>query len=148
MSTPLFGLASEQFVLLTTFRRTGEAVSTPVWVAPDGDLLVTTDPASGKVKRLRHTATVRLTACSMSGAVAAGAEPVAALAAVHSDAETLAALDRALERKYGLRYRAIRAGQRLRGTAGKSVAVVVTAAPVETQSQTESQTPTEAPAQS
>ena len=50
----LAGLADERFVSLTTFRRTGEPVSTPVWIAANGtDLIVTTPKESGKVKRRR-----------------------------------------------------------------------------------------------
>jgi PPOX class probable F420-dependent enzyme len=33
-------LPSSNYVSLTTFRRTGVPVSTPVWAAPDGDTLV------------------------------------------------------------------------------------------------------------
>ena len=44
------------YVSLTTFRRTGVPVRTPVWAAPDGaTLVVWTRTDSGKVKRLRHT---------------------------------------------------------------------------------------------
>ncbi len=49
-------VAGERFVSLTTFRRDGTPVATPVWIARDGDALVVTTPAdSGKVKRLRST---------------------------------------------------------------------------------------------
>lgn len=127
-NTPLSELAAQPCVLLTTFRRTGEGVGTPVWLARDGDrLLITTDAASGKVKRLRHTERVQLVPCSMSGVVQQGAEPVTAVAAVHEDAETLAALEAALLGKYGFRYRMIRLGKRLRRNAGASVALVVSA---------------------
>ena len=45
-------LGREKFVSLTTFRRSGDAVSTPVWIAQDGDaLVVTTTEQTGKVKR-------------------------------------------------------------------------------------------------
>ena len=54
----LANLAQEEFVSLTTYRRSGAAVSVPVWIAPatdaSGGLLVTTTEPSGKVKRLRH----------------------------------------------------------------------------------------------
>lgn len=36
----LIALGDERFVSLTTFRRTGERVSTPVWIARDQDTLV------------------------------------------------------------------------------------------------------------
>jgi hypothetical protein len=46
----LLRLADERFVSLTTFRKSGEEVSTPVCIARDGrDLLVTTPADMGKV---------------------------------------------------------------------------------------------------
>jgi hypothetical protein len=121
-------LADETYVSLTTFRKSGDAVATPVWIVADGDrLLVTTAPSSGKVKRLGHTARVELTACDMRGALTKGAETVSATAVVRSDAETLAALDVALAKKYGAKYKAIRLAQKVRGTAGQSVVVEVNA---------------------
>ena len=128
MTSALLALGSEQFVLLTTFRTTGDPVKTPVWIVPGaGRLLVTTGGTSGKVKRLRHTARVELTPCNARGAVGAGAVTVTAQALVHSDPDTLAALDAALLAKYGLQYRAIRAAQRLRRSTGDTVALVITA---------------------
>lgn len=117
-------LANETYVSLTTFRKSGDAVSTPVWIVADGDrLLVTTAPSSGKVKRIRHTDRVELTPCDMRGAVADGAETVIATAVVRDDAEALEAMDAALQKKYGAKYTAIRLAQKVRGTAGQSVAV-------------------------
>lgn len=45
-ATSLRALADEAFVSLTTFRRSGEGVATPVWVIadPDGDGLVVMTP--------------------------------------------------------------------------------------------------------
>ena len=49
------------YVSLTTFRRTGVPVSTPVWAAPDGDTLVVwTRADSGKRKHPLPPATRRL----------------------------------------------------------------------------------------
>ena len=128
MTSALLALGAEEFVLLTTFRKTGDPVKTPVWIVPgSGRLLVTTSGASGKVKRLRHTARIELTPCNARGAARIGAVTVTAQALVHSDADTLAALDAALLAKYGLKYRAIRASQRLRRTTSETVALVITA---------------------
>ncbi|TFD29850.1 PPOX class F420-dependent oxidoreductase [Cryobacterium cryoconiti] len=128
MTSALLALGAEEYVLLTTFRKTGDPVKTPVWIVPGTDrLLVSTGGASGKVKRLRHTARIELTPCHARGAVRAGAVTVAAQALVHSDADTLAALDAALLAKYGLKYRAFRAAQRLRRSTDDSVALVITA---------------------
>ncbi len=61
-------LPTSRYVSLTTFRRTGDAVATPVWAAPDGaDLVVWTRADSGKVKRLRHTSRVTVAPCDVRG---------------------------------------------------------------------------------
>jgi len=47
-------LADARNISLTTYRRDGRAVATPVWFALDGaNILVWTDAASGKAKRIR-----------------------------------------------------------------------------------------------
>jgi uncharacterized protein len=76
--TSLLPLADSRFVSLTTFRRSGAAVSTPVWVGRDGGSLVVLTPVgSGKVKRLRDDPRVELRPCGRFGRVADGVEPVA-----------------------------------------------------------------------
>ncbi|MCR2791886.1 PPOX class F420-dependent oxidoreductase [Microbacterium sp. zg.Y625] len=126
MPAALSDLVDSEYVLLTTFRKTGVGVGTPVWAAPDGDeLLVTTGGESGKVKRLRHSARVTLTPCDVHGNVAEGAPTVEATAVVRTDDETMARLDRALKAKYGMKYTMIRAAQKVRRTTGSSVAVVI-----------------------
>jgi len=100
---PTLDLAGEQFVSLTTFRRDGTPVPTPVWIAQDGDALVVTTPAgTGKVKRLRHDPRVELRTCNRRGTVPDGAVPTSGVA------EVLAPQPRhpeALRRKYGVQYR-------------------------------------------
>ncbi|NUP25633.1 MAG: PPOX class F420-dependent oxidoreductase, partial [Nocardia sp.] len=54
-------LAQAKYVSLTTYKKDGTPVGTPVWVAPDGDLLlVWTNPDSWKVKRIRRNPDVTL----------------------------------------------------------------------------------------
>lgn len=126
MDLDLSRVAGAEYVLLTTYRKSGEPVGTPVWIAPDGgELLVTTGAASGKVKRLRHTPRVTLAPCDARGRVVAGAEPVEASAVVRDDEETRARLDRALERKYGVKYRMLRATRKLKRTPDTSVPLVI-----------------------
>jgi PPOX class probable F420-dependent enzyme len=88
----LADLAREEFVSLTTYRRSGAAVSVPVWIAPatdaSGGLLVTTTERSGKVKRLRHDRRVQLRPCDRRGAVALDAPTVSAQPEMFSDCET------------------------------------------------------------
>ncbi|WP_245588754.1 MULTISPECIES: PPOX class F420-dependent oxidoreductase [Actinoalloteichus] len=63
-------LGAARYLAVTTFRRSGQPVVTPVWLARDGDALVVWTVAdSGKVKRIRHTPTVRLAPCDVRGRV-------------------------------------------------------------------------------
>ncbi len=93
--------AASRYVSFTTFRRTGEAVPTPVWIAPDGDDLVfiSEDPA-GKLKRLRNNPAVELRPCSIRGEVADGAPTWRGTATVHRDQASIARARAATGRKY------------------------------------------------
>jgi hypothetical protein len=85
-SHTLAHLAAEKYVRLTTFRRDGTPVPTPVWVIGDGtDLLVATGATSGKVKRLRHTPRVLLAPCDQRGRVREGTTDVEAVATIVAD---------------------------------------------------------------
>ncbi|GGE88234.1 PPOX class F420-dependent oxidoreductase [Mycetocola zhadangensis] len=109
----LTALSVEPYILLTTFRASGAPVSTPVWVAGGlGGLLVTTSGASGKVKRIRRNSSVELTACDRTGTVSERATIVRATGFVVDDPESRQIIEEALERKYGDRYRAVRAARR------------------------------------
>ncbi|SCE85133.1 PPOX class F420-dependent oxidoreductase [Micromonospora mirobrigensis] len=66
--TDLDRLAAEKYVLLTTFRKDGRAVPTPVWAVRDGDALaVWTVSDSGKVKRIRRDGRVTVAPCDVRG---------------------------------------------------------------------------------
>jgi PPOX class probable F420-dependent enzyme len=81
--TPLLSLSGARFVSLTTFRGSGERVSTPVWIGRDGDALVVLTPAgSGKARRLRRDPRVELAPCGRFGKVEAGVVPIAGTAEV------------------------------------------------------------------
>lgn len=101
MPSDLDVLNAQRYVSLTTFRRTGAPVSTPVWIARDGAelVVVTVDPA-GKLKRLAHTARVELRPCNPRGRVPEGAPTYAGTAVVVRTPEGVAAVKRALARKY------------------------------------------------
>jgi hypothetical protein len=61
-------IESAKYLALTTYRRDGTAVSTPVWFASDGRrLLVWTDATSGKVRRIRSNPRVMAAACDVRG---------------------------------------------------------------------------------
>lgn len=59
-----------KYISLTTFRKDGRGVATPVWFAESGGrLYVMTRGDSPKIKRLRRSPRVRVAPCTMSGRV-------------------------------------------------------------------------------
>lgn len=100
MTTALDVLGQADYVLLTTFKKDGTPVSTPVWVVRHGDeLRVWTAPDAGKVKRIRRTSNVQVAPCGMRGKPHGA--PVDAVAAELSQSQADQVLD-ALVQKYGL----------------------------------------------
>src|SRR6266567_1171406 len=99
-NSSLGDLGAARYVLLTTFRKDGTAVPTPVWVARDGaELLVFTAPNAGKVKRIRRDGAVRIGPCTMRG------RPTGADVPAHARVLDSAGADRTLKliaRKYGV----------------------------------------------
>jgi len=77
-------IADEKYVLITTFRKSGDAVASPVWIAAVGGGAAgfTTEDNSGKVKRIRNNPRVTLQPCSMKGTPKEGAAVVEATAEV------------------------------------------------------------------
>jgi len=91
-------LAEERYVSLTTFRKDGTPVSTPVWVAGDeeGRLLVWTAAESWKVKRIRRDHHVRVAPCTGLGKERGDA--IEAQAEIVPDVDLVQELE---QRKYG-----------------------------------------------
>ena len=96
------GLRHGRYVSLTTFRKDGTGVATPVWYAVDGDeLYVWTRADSWKVKRLRRDSRVVVTACDVRGRVAEGATRAEGTARLLDD---LKGVRKLLSRKYGVQF--------------------------------------------
>ncbi|MGO4600846.1 PPOX class F420-dependent oxidoreductase [Terrabacter sp. 2YAF2] len=101
----LHNLGGERFVLLTTYRRNGEPVATPVWVLPDaGAAIVSTPEGAGKLKRLRQDPRVTVQPCDRRGNVDAGAPVVEGRAEIITDSAASEAVNRRLARKYGIEF--------------------------------------------
>lgn len=96
-------LENEKYMLLTTFRRDGTPVSTPVWIVAleNGTLGFTTSSASGKAKRLAHTNRVTVQASDVRGRVKPQSTPIDATARLVSGTEYLAIKQR-VHAKYGI----------------------------------------------
>ena len=107
-------LAHERYISLTTFKRDGTAVSTPVWVVSDDGrrLLVWSGARTWKVRRLRRNPKVLVAPANFHG-VERG-DRVTGRARVVEDP----GLDLLLEHKYGWQKRLVdRLNRRSSGTA-------------------------------
>ncbi|WP_019073899.1 PPOX class F420-dependent oxidoreductase [Streptomyces hokutonensis] len=117
-------LASGKYLLVTTFRRDGREVPTPVWVVRDGDALgIWTVTDSGKVKRTRNRADVLVGECDLRGNPLSEQVPGRAVLLDAAQTQRYRGLVR---RKYGLTGWLTVLGSRLRrGTEG-SVGIRIT----------------------
>ncbi|MGW6539169.1 PPOX class F420-dependent oxidoreductase [Streptomyces sp. NPDC055051] len=114
-------LAASRYVLLTTFRRDGRAVPTPVWVMRDGDRLAVWSAAdAGKVKRIRNGGRVTVAPCDWRGTPKGEAVP--GVAELPAERDTVHYLD-LMKRKYGLVARVGLLGGRLRGAGHRTVGI-------------------------
>lgn len=125
-------IASDRYVAITTYRRSGEPVAVPVWIVglPDGRAGFTTDGTSGKVKRIANRSDVVLRPCDLRGKVADDAPATEAVASVAEPGSAdFEAVIGGLRGKYGIQYTAIDVGnwfKRRIGRAPGTVAVVLT----------------------
>lgn len=115
-------LDGARFIALTTFRRSGAPVSTPVLFVADGDrLLVRTARDTGKLKRIRHTPTVHVAPSDSRG------RPLGPAVAGHAHILGPQAVTPTLERLHG-KHRIVgpvfSAIRRLRGQQDVIVAIV------------------------
>ncbi|MCP3819161.1 PPOX class F420-dependent oxidoreductase [Streptomyces sp. A3M-1-3] len=95
-------LGRSPYVSLTTFRRDGTPVATPVWAVSDGtELYVWTKTDSWKVKRIRNNSRVTVAPCDVRGRIPAGAPVLEGTARLLDDTGPIRVL---LSRKYGWRF--------------------------------------------
>jgi hypothetical protein len=98
--TTLESLASAKYLSLTTYRKDGTEVATPVWLVRQGDdLRVITQGDSGKVKRIRNNPSVLVGPCDSRGRLKG--EQVPAIATLLDPQQTLA-ISELISRRYGL----------------------------------------------
>ncbi len=102
-----------RYVLFTSYRKSGEAIATPVWIAEldsDGSSArragFTIAADSGKAKRLKHTARVTLQGCDVRGRPLPGATIISATAhLVHGP--DCGPVNQAIKSKYGLQFQLV-----------------------------------------
>jgi PPOX class probable F420-dependent enzyme len=99
-----FDPATERYVSLGTYRRNGQEVRTPVWLAEhDGRFYVFSEGNAGKVKRIRANGRARLAACDMRGRLKS--DWLEARGRLVDDPALIKRVYAALRKKYGLSMR-------------------------------------------
>jgi uncharacterized protein len=117
-------LADGKYLLVTTFRKDGRSVPTPVWVVRDGDALgVWTVTDSGKVKRIRNNAEVLVGPCDVRGNPTGDSRPGRAELLAAAESERYRSL---IARKYGVLGRLTLWGSRLRRGRDGTVGIRIT----------------------
>ena len=107
-----------RYLSVTSFKRDGTGVATPVWFVSDGKrLFAFTDLHSAKIKRIRRNPHVLVASCRPWGNLRR--EPVAARAEVLTDTADLERVRKLLVARYKISYRVVmffyRLGRRTRG---------------------------------
>jgi uncharacterized protein len=125
-----------KYLSVTSFKRDGTGVATPVWFVSDGRrLFALTDLHSAKVQRIRHNPRVVVASCRPDGKLRN--EPLPARAEVLTATQELERVQRLLIERYKLSYRLVmliyRLARRLRGrpsvAEGAALAITVGATP-------------------
>jgi uncharacterized protein len=116
-STDLDALFPGRYLSITSFKRDGTAVATPVWFGSDGTrLFAFTDLHSAKVRRIHHNPRVLVASCWVNGKLRR--EPVAARAEVLTTTAELERVQKLLLSRHKISYRAVmlfyRLGRQLR----------------------------------
>lgn len=107
-----------RYLSVTSFKRDGTGVATPVWSVSDGKrLFAFTDLNSAKIRRIRHDPHVEIASCWVNGKLRR--EPVPARAEVLTAEADLERVRRLLLARYKISYRVVMLfyglGRRLRG---------------------------------
>lgn len=99
-----FDPAKEKYVSLATYKRNGNEVLTPLWLAGAGNLYYLFSAGdAGKVKRVRNNGKARIAACTFRGHIRSGW--LDAEARVVEAADDIERAYRALHDKYGWQMR-------------------------------------------
>lgn len=115
-------LGEEKYVAFTTFRKSGERKSLPVWIVDldDGTLGFTTAYGSWKVKRLNNDPRVELQPCDQRGRVRDGSAVTTATAVAVTDSAEFAVVRAKVDAKYKLMAKMIQLGGKIASKLGKS----------------------------
>ena len=97
-------ISDEKYVAATTYRKSGTAVPTTIWICPlDGSRVgLWTSSQSGKYKRLRNNPRITLQPSDARGRVKAGSQPVEGTVALVTSGADYDAIQARIRAKYGV----------------------------------------------
>jgi uncharacterized protein len=97
-------ISDGRYIAVTTFRRSGEAVSTPIRVVPvsDGRIGFWIATGSARTERLRHDPRVRVQPCDVRGRPRPGAPEVGGTAEMVRSGRLFDEVRARVREKYGL----------------------------------------------
>ncbi|WP_158888844.1 PPOX class F420-dependent oxidoreductase [Amycolatopsis anabasis] len=124
MASEIERLGAEQYVILTTFRKDGTPVPTPLWVASqNGELVVWSERNAGKVKRIRRDGRVEVQGCDFRGNKTHGAKVTGQARIL--DGEASERVRRAIARKYGIVGQVTMFLSKLRGGKQRTIGIAI-----------------------
>jgi PPOX class probable F420-dependent enzyme len=117
----------KKHISIETYRKTGDAVRTPVWfIEESGELLVRTDSSTGKIRRIRNNPRVRIVPCNARGIIKGTWVDGEARIIEPGSSERVFSL---LKKKYGMSYRIIRFVQRFSRSKAHPIGLAIRVSP-------------------
>ena len=113
-------LDTARYVSLTTFKKDGSPIATPVWITGAGGVYAfTTGDKAWKAIRMRGNPSVTVQACDMRGRAKAEAVLYMGTGESLSSPAAIGAAERALAEKYGWQFRATKIVDGLKARFGR-----------------------------
>ncbi len=113
-------LDTARYVSLTTFKKDGSPVATPVWITGvAGVYAFTTGDKAWKTIRLRRNPSVTVQVCDMRGRAKPHATIYVGTGESFSSADAIGVAERALTEKYGWQFRATKIADGLKARFGR-----------------------------
>lgn len=117
-------LSESKYISISTTRKNGEKIATPVWVTSEGNALyVITGADSGKVKRIRNNPHVEVAPCDargrLKGDVVAGTVEIL-------DADGTEEVRSRVAKRFGLMYKVLTLMEKVRGSGDGRVGLKIT----------------------
>ena len=117
-------LSESKYISISTTRKNGEKIATPVWVTREGNALyVITGADSGKVKRIRNNPHVEVAPCDARGRLKGD---VVAGTVEFLDEDGTEEVRSRVSKRFGLMYKVLTLMEKVRGSGDGRVGLKIT----------------------